>query len=808
MLRQVKWPSTKTCLALVAVAALGIFSAVGLILFERRSPEERARSYYEHALKLIEQHDNAKAAIELHNALQLKGDMLPAWRIFVQLEEAARHWDDVIHGLRAIVELDPTDLKARLKLGKLLLLRGAFYEALKLTDAGIEADGRNAKLLGLRAAILYKLNNNSGAVRQAQAALSIDPGNADARVVLAADRMANDDPKGALQLLKNEGASDIEDLGIQLFKLKIFEKLDDTQQFETLLRSLADRYPEEISLRQQLIKFYVDQHREAEAEREARAIVEKNPANSDAELALVRLLYTAQGPAAAKQELDARINAGGDVFPYQLALAELDFAQGRFVDSERQTQKLVSQAATTTQALAAQIELAEIYVERNKIDAAEAVVAEILHKEPRNTDGLRLRAAVRMARGQVGLAIADLQQALNDQPRSTELMLLLGLAYERNGSVELAEKQYAEAMRTANFDPMVGLSYAGVLRRRGSTERAEETLTELSRRSPKNLAILSALAQAKLARGDWLGAQAIAKSIRAAGDTGDADLVQGATFLGQRKFDQSIAAFRSAVDADPGTAQPMVALVSALVRAQETDKATDFLKSTLQAHPDNVAARVLMGSVQLAEGARDEAEKSFKLAIEKQPKNGAGYQVLANFYVGEKQFDQALAVIHSGIQVQPDDMVLHLELAVALEKTGQYEAAIAEYEAMLSQHPGSMIAANNLASLLADHRSDKASLERAQSLAESLRGSEVPQFKDTLGWISYRRNDYRTAVSLLEEAAAARPNVALVHYHLAMSYMAARQSKEASEQLKAALALSPDGELEEKIEGALKKLGT
>lgn len=136
---------------------------------------------------------------------------------------------------------------------------------------------------------------------------------------------------------------------------------------------------------------------------------------------------------------------------------------------------------------------------------------------------------------------------------------------------------------------------------------------------------------------------------------------------------------------------------------------------------------------------------------------------------------------------------------------GEYEPAIAEYETMLKEQPGSMIVANNLASLLADHRTDKASLERANSLAVLLTKSQVPQFKDTLGWVNYQRENYKAAVPLLEGAEAELPNVPLVHYHLAMSYLATGQDAKASEQFKKARDLSPnDAELKQKIDAALK----
>jgi Flp pilus assembly protein TadD len=115
------------------------------------------------------------------------------------------------------------------------------------------------------------------------------------------------------------------------------------------------------------------------------------------------------------------------------------------------------------------------------------------------------------------------------------------------------------------------------------------------------------------------------------------------------------------------------------------------------------------------------------------------------------------------------------------------------------------VAINNLVSLLLDYRSDKESLDRASSLSEALKNSNVPQFQDTLGWAQYRRGEFKNAISTLEAAAAKVPNAAVVHYHLGMSYAAAGHSEKAAEQLKTALSLEPDGTaLKESIRSATK----
>jgi predicted Zn-dependent protease len=156
-----------------------------------------------------------------------------------------------------------------------------------------------------------------------------------------------------------------------------------------------------------------------------------------------------------------------------------------------------------------------------------------------------------------------------------------------------------------------------------------------------------------------------------------------------------------------------------------------------------------MAREQLAKNAREEGLKSFRTAIERQPKNMAGYRALADLYTRDNNNDEALKAIRAGLEQQPGSSAMHLMLASVLERKGDYEGAITEYEYMLKQDPGSLIVANNLASLLADNRTDKASIERAYSLAPILRKSPVPAFKDTLGWIYHQKGDYKGALPLL-----------------------------------------------------------
>ena len=414
---------------------------------------------------------------------------------------------------------------------------------------------------------------------------------------------------------------------------------------------------------------------------------------------------------------------------------------------------------------------------------------------------------MRLDRGEIDAAIADVRQALNDQPRSAELMMLLAVAYERGGKIELAEKQFADATKASNFDPAIGLNYVGFLQRRGNSGRAEDVLIELASRQPSNVRVLAALASIRLARQNWAGAQEIAESIRRiSNDNALSNQILAASLSGRSRYDESIGLLQSAYAAAPNSLQPMVALVNTYLRADKADRATAFLQSVLEKNPTNAEAQVLLGSTQLIRNQPDQALRSFKKAIDRQPKSEVGYSALANFHIRQKNYPEAFKVIQAGLREQPESFTLRLALAGLFELKGDYEAAITEYERLLKQQPGSLVVANNLASLLSDHRTDQASLDRAYTLAAGLRKIEAPQFKDTLGWVHYQRGEHKAALPLLEDAATALPNVAMVRYHLGLTYAAVGDSSKAAEQLKKALELAPnDNQLDEKIKTALKK---
>jgi pentatricopeptide repeat protein len=775
----------------ICLQSLAFLSVVGLA--GCGSPETKAQNYYERGMALIAKNDDLNARLELLNAVKYKADKVEVWRALAGIDERTKA-QSLFTDLRRIVELDPNDLDSRLKLVRIMVAGGAADAASKVLEVAKEGDAPNADLHALKAMILAKTNDPAGALKEAQRAMEIDANNVDAVGYVAARKASEGDVDGALKMLADLRPDPKDEARITLEEVQILLRKGDLKKAEPLLRKLIAQDPKQVLFRNQLIQVLMAERRFDEAEKELRAKADADPSDSKAGLDLVRFLNAVKGPEAARGELDARIKTGGDVFDYQIALAQFEAGRGKVEEATQLLQSLAKSATTPARKATAQLNIAEIYLTKKNVAAAEPVIAEILASDRRNVGALRLRASIKIDKGDIDGAVADLREALNDQPKSSDLLMLLAVAYERGGKPELAERQYADAYKSSNLDPAVALRYVAFLQRKGDLTHAEDVLVEVAGRNPANVQILSSLAQIRLSRKNWTGALALADAIGRLGDkSGVADQIRAAALAGENKVDESVSAMENAHKAAPDQVGPVVALVSGYLKQGQPDKAMALLQEMSNKFPSNPQLLVLTGQALLVQKKDDEAVQSFKAAITAQPKNPIGYDALYEYYVRKKSLDAAVDIIQAGLRELPDNLNFRLAAAGLQIQKGDNDAAIAQYENILKDQPKSAVAINNLVSLLLDNRTDKDSLNRAIGLSDELKNANVPQFQDTYGWAQYKRGDFKVAISVLENAAAKLPSNAAVHYHLGMSYKATGAMDKAEEQFKNALDLEPEG---------------
>ena len=745
-------------------------------------PEQKAKGYYESGLKYLEQKDYVKAALEFRNALKVKQDYPDAWFGMAQVEENDKNWNLVAGDLNKVLELDPKYTKARLALARLMMLSGNFNDALKNVNIALEQGPKDVAVHAMKAAILLKLKKTSEAVQEANDALKLDPTSADALMVLAAERLeANDNP--AVQSLIDKGLkSSPKSVGMQLFALNYYQKIGNLAAQETTLRSIVAIDPNLPNYRKALVSFLMSQKRYDDAESELRAIASVDPKNIQSNLDVVSFLasYPGKGPAEAAKELTRLIGTGENVSTYKTALAQLYFELGRNEDSFALLKEVIEKEGITELGMKARLDLSAKYIGMRKTADAEPIIEEVLKNDTRNIEALRLRAAVAIDKGKLEDAANDLRTAMNDAPGNPLLYQMMAAVNERSGSIELAEKSMSDAFRVSRYDAKIGLDTARFLIRHGKNERAESILTDLAQSAPNNVEVLSMLADMKLRRQDWAGAQNLAEVIKnTPGNEALSGQLLAASLSGQNKIEDSIHVLLEANAANPNQQQTKFALVQAYLKAGKYAEAEEYLNTLLKADPNNVDARVFLGIVQLQTKRLDEAIISFNSAIKIDPKNPGGYKALAQYQAQNGKMNEAIQTLKDGLVQIPKDMDLRFVLASIYQGQNDIDGAIKLYEEMLADQPGSMIAANNYASLVSDYRTDAASIDKAAAAAAILRGSPISQFKDTLGWILFLRGQFKDALEILKQSTAELPDMSLTNYHLGKAYLATGEKEAA-----------------------------
>jgi tetratricopeptide (TPR) repeat protein len=768
----------------------GLVAACVIGLAACSSPTEKANRFYEKGVELMGKGELFKARVEFQNALQIKEDMTSAWYALAQIAEKQGEWEKLYGLLSKVIERDPKHMDAQLKLGRLLLAAGQLDKALATSDNTLALDKDNPSVISLRAAVLYKLNDKKGAVEHANAALAKDPNNIDALVVLATERLEGQDANKAIEYLDRALKLNEKNVALQLVKVQALESMANLDSAEAIFRKLIAYYPDVRQLRHILARFYLAHGRKDAAEAEYRAIAAENPTDVEARLDVVRFVGSMNGTAAALRELEGYIAKDPDNHKLKFALVGLYQSGNDRKTAETVLRSIIEKSSDNEDGIKAKGLLAASLLGVGDKKQARVLMQEVLDKDQRNEQGLLLKAGMAIDDRNYDQAIADLRTILRDAPNSARALMMLGQAHELSGQAALAQEHYLKAYQASKQAPAYGLAYGGFLLKKGQAVRAEEVAEDILRASPNNIAALKMLAQARINKGDWSGAQVVADDLRKVGDKGQVSgQIMGALYAARKNYSESIASYKQAFDAAPTDLQPMVGLVRAYLRAGKVNEAINFLNSVVRASPGNAEARLLLGRLNAQKGDVAAAALAFQEVIGQQPKLPVGYVSLASLHLGAGRAAEADKVIAQGLAAVPGDFSLRMTQAGSLELAGRFEDAITLYEQLLKERPQSDVVANNLASLLSDRRTDKASLNRAYELAQRFKRSEVPQFKDTLGWASYRVGKADEAVTLIDGVAKQMPDLPVFRYHLGMSYLAANNKAAAKAELEKALSL-------------------
>jgi tetratricopeptide (TPR) repeat protein len=265
-------------------------------------------------------------------------------------------------------------------------------------------------------------------------------------------------------------------------------------------------------------------------------------------------------------------------------------------------------------------------------------------------------------------------------------------------------------------------------------------------------------------------------------------MAEGQLYEARQEFPAAIAAYERAAIMAAEAQEPLVAVVQLDLRQKQPERARRRLDAIITAHPRHPYAHGVLGEVLTLMGRHDQAMAHFHEATRVNPRWLTPWLNAATLSMAHGQAGNAAQTLREGLTANPASEELHMLLGSVLANQNAVDEAIAAYDVVLRMNPRNIFSANNLAALLADHKSDTPNLERAFLLSRDFeKEAPHPHFLDTLAWVRLKMGHLEEAVRIMRQAIVKAPDLPTLNYHLGAALYQSGRNAEAKVYLAKAL---------------------
>lgn len=747
------------CLVLVG------WLAVLLVIGGCQDPESRLAQHIETGDAYYADSNYDKARVEYLNALQIDpnhsqaryraGDALQA---LGDLRQAAGHY-------LAAVDFDPMHLDARVALAKLYLLSGQLDAATRLVEEALELEPNSADALAMSAGLDAQMGNADQAVERARRSLSLDPANEAAVSLLSSIYMRRSEPALAHGVLTRALEANSDSVGIRAVYAQVLLEDRRWDDAAVQLREVLAIEPDDPAHYERLAEVLTLAGRveEVEALLAGKAATESGAAdfrllhvswqaNRDSDVAVSLLQrYSSQDPES---------NA------LRLALASVYEQRGELSEAQAQLDAIIAQSRQDQMLLDAQLAKVRLALAKADSPAADAALKAAREISASDTKVMAMASRIAMEREDFDIAVANLRTALRDKPNSEPLLLALAEAYRRSGQLDLMLDSLQSAEQVAADTPAIARALFVEYERRQQFDQALVVAKKLSRLLPTSSYGLEAEFKAYVGLAQWDAALATATTLAERfPESSVGPFLQGTVHQTKDNLVAARASFKRALEVQPGTVEPVAALVRSYLSNDQPVEAERLLAQQLEHNASNPVFHNLQAEVLFAQGQFDRSVAAFQKSMELKPDWWIPYRGLAALRAKQGALDDAEAILQQGVAASGAAR-LYIDYALLLQSQSRMDELEALYDAALQVHPENTTLRNNYAVHLSERNTPQA-LERAQALASNFRSYSDPALLDTLGWIQFQLDDLEAADATFRQALASAPQVPILNYHYA-----------------------------------------
>jgi putative PEP-CTERM system TPR-repeat lipoprotein len=322
---------------------------------------------------------------------------------------------------------------------------------------------------------------------------------------------------------------------------------------------------------------------------------------------------------------------------------------------------------------------------------AEVSLAKAVNLAPDEVHPRKLLAHARIKLGNAPGALTVLERLLAVERPSPEVLALAGDAYVQMGDIVRAEQYYRQAVN-ANPDDLAVRTAAAVAKlAKGDADAAFSDLQQLAAKDPTDLADM-AMVSARMSRGEWdqalraiegLAAKTPRKALAA-------DLA-GRVHAARKQPKEARASFERAVQLDPLYFPAVASLAELDLREKKPDAARARFQEYLKRNPKNANARfAYLKFNTITGGSKADLMTGLTELVRSDPTFLPARHALIRQLLSDKQPKQALSAAQEAANVFPDDPEMLDLLGTAQFASQDLQQALSTYGRISTLRPRSV----------------------------------------------------------------------------------------------------------------------
>jgi cellulose synthase operon protein C len=616
--------------------------------------------------------------------------------------------------------------------GTLYLKQGKPEQAFAELSLFLKSMPSQPQAIYLAGAALYQLKRYHEAEEYLVRAHAGAPGSVPYATLLATDRLALGNAKGAEEVLRPLMQDEKAPAEVLRPMVQALSAQGRTEEARAALRRLAAAAPDDPATRMMVAESLLEEGKTADAERALRALANAPGQAESVRLALIRLLLGKPDAKAALVEAQALVAATPKSPRAYNALALARLLGNDEAGARQALQRALELEPGFPEAAR---NLAKLELQADRPDAARALYEQILAAQPGYADALLWLAQLDVAAGNKAAAVERLRAAAAADPGNVGLRLNLAQGYRSLGQTQEASRLLLDAPAAVADDPRLLKLRAEMDLESSQPYNAITTLETLIAKQPasadghhmlalayaatKNVGAMqeqlltgykidskSPLAVQTLDRVYAALPDAASKRdllIRLKGLGGNATvlaLLDARLNMDEGQFKKGLEQLAALQKSAPGDRGVLLLLLDAQVKGGDLFAATQTANAWIKQEPQDFQVRRMLAQIYARRGRTDQAVETYRALVKDQPDDPAAHNNLASLLL-DKDPAGALAHARSASQAAPKDPAIADTLGQALLAAGDPTGAVAALAQAYGALPGEPSVALHYARALA-----------------------------------------------------------------------------------------------------------